>query len=763
MSVDGLIRSRKQLASGVGKTTRKNRVLPFSPLSASIPDRIGTARHLPSKATVIDLTRGFVAKLFSAPLGIHFDPYSLAIISGAYTVSNALYAVQSFATSYNVADTTLWHDTVCFFADNIYINRAKMPELGIPVAILTAPSIPYLIAGTVPGEKYGNATLNATEKRIFAVGRYQVQTWGGGGSTQTLVPTSPRADGKAMTIGPRLDPATHKAWLAQFYYTGSTWDAAAGGWAFSSAEISMMLSAAYLSKVDGSATVSLSSPTFGGAVSSSGSSWTDNTLPITPISLIGTGQVTQVATHPNGYYNGARVAYPWTGTYNAALSGDVYKSYSRQTYSASTTASVVQAGVTLTYSALNEKRIDTGYDQHYVKTQSFVFAPGYSNELGYLLQATGGGTVGWYSPIQSGPKGRGRFDNTAHSQIAGSLANKTWSDQSGVFSVRKGAEALMYVTFSRAKTSGEYAIISPNTSYYAARLANPWGDVGAGSGIGVGSYVSFYEHSSCWDPSYDAAIDAAMNAGAATTAARTYYDSEQSAGISSRAWYTAAISTANTDVQSLAWETADFVLYDAENGVYITVRGAFAGSGTAATLTVQLEIKTRHHTTNTTLAELSFTYAELLPETVSLSVGNNAIPSPKMMAVFAPLHQEQGSFKGAAYVTLAEETSGAAPAHLFNFILMLHNFSDFGTIDTSNTSTGVVHFVPVNLLEMLYAFVYSQQYGVGATRYPVTASDRYAAVQAALFSTPFDIHVRNGANAAWAATVGGNGVSLYRT
>jgi hypothetical protein len=41
MSVDDLIRARRQLATGTGHTTRENRILPFAPLSVQIPERVG--------------------------------------------------------------------------------------------------------------------------------------------------------------------------------------------------------------------------------------------------------------------------------------------------------------------------------------------------------------------------------------------------------------------------------------------------------------------------------------------------------------------------------------------------------------------------------------------------------------------------------------------------------------------------------------------------------------------------------------------------
>ena len=41
---------------------------------------------------------------------------------------------------------------------------------------LSWPAIPYVIADSTPGQPYGNSTLNATQKRVFAAGRYAVQS-----------------------------------------------------------------------------------------------------------------------------------------------------------------------------------------------------------------------------------------------------------------------------------------------------------------------------------------------------------------------------------------------------------------------------------------------------------------------------------------------------------------------------------------------------------------------------------------------------------
>ena len=79
-----------------------------------------------------------------------------------------------------------------------------------------------------------------------------------------------------------------------------------------------------------------------------------------------------------------------------------------------------------------------------------------------------------------------------------------------------------------------------------------------------------------------------------------------------------------------------------------------------------------------------------------------------------------GSFKGAHYVTEEEEGFGL-PGPLVHFLLYLKSYGDLATVNDDNLGPAV-HFVPCNLLEMLYAFVFSQEYGVALSgdRYPVT-------------------------------------------
>ena len=211
-------------------------------------------------------------------------------------------------------------------------------------------------------------------------------------------------------------------------------------------------------------------------------------------------------------------------------------------------------------------------------------------------------------------------------------------------------------------------------------------------------------------------------------------------------------------------------MFDEDNGVYISIDGEFSGQDANATLTVSLVIETRHDSTTIQLLTRAYTYGDLLPEYEIGTTGKYAVPSPQIRAMFAPLYREQGSFKGAHYVTQDEEGLGATPAHLFNFRLVMHTLSDVGEINELNATDSNIHFVPFNLLEMLYCFVFSQDYGVGAStgqRYPVTFTTRFNDLAANLFGVPFDVAVRDGTIGDWthalhSSFVGVHGASLHR-
>ena len=129
--------------------------------------------------------RGFVAKV-PGGRAVLFDPYTMEILKTSYTPAAKLYEVQDFLTE------STWYDVVLFDGTTIKVNAKAMPTLRI-TANHGYEAIPHVINYTV-GDQYGNAERNTTEKRVFAVGRYSVTSWGGGGVTETLTPTEPRTE-----------------------------------------------------------------------------------------------------------------------------------------------------------------------------------------------------------------------------------------------------------------------------------------------------------------------------------------------------------------------------------------------------------------------------------------------------------------------------------------------------------------------------------------------------------------------------------------
>ena len=741
--------------------------------------------------------RGFVAKV-PGGRAVLFDPYTMEILKTPYVPAAKLYEVQDFLTE------STWYDVVLFDGTTIKVNAKAMPTLRI-TANHGYEAIPHVINYTA-GDQYGNAERNTTEKRVFAVGRYSVTSWGGGGVTETLTPTEPRTESRALTIGQRIDGDT--AYLGELYHGIDGWDSATE-WSFSTAAVQMLLASAYLAKTSVGANVAMTPPTLVSAGTSSGSMSTDTTLPSgATIGLIGTPvhstNTPYSRSGTTGNFGLHKIVWPWTGVITGAIQGEVKATYSRVTYANSETATEVQSGVTLNYSASNSKIWDSRDEQHWQKSYTHQFADSVNNSNGSDI---GGNTTtlwwgqhvasGW-DPSQLGSaRGPGGKLIDAYPIAGSSVTDRAYEEQSGSFVVTSAAGDLVHVAFSRSRSEGQGAVIAPKDLDYYDAYFLPGPGYGAGyvhiyyyAGSGLGAYSGAAVHklyvspasdiTPAWenykslggglqDPSAVDDINAMYDAGVSGYMGQTLYDSEDSDGHYARLYYSASTSPSVTlDNNALDWTTKDFILYDPTNEVYITIEGSFTGADNVATLTVLLKVQTRHHTTTQTLGEFSYTYGEMLPER-EIDTGKYAVPSPQIRAIFAPLYCEQGSFKGAHYVTQAEEDGGIAAFHGFNFVLNLRMYSDFDTCNDDNAGQQV-YFVPCNLLEMLYAFVFSTEYGVAedGTRYPVTYTSRFNEMRDTLFATPVRVAVRDGVATNWTDTLGGDfaavgTVTLHRT
>lgn len=763
--------------------------------------------------------RGFVAVVPGATTGTLFNPYNLAVVQHGFKPAGARYYVLDYATSWNVSpsDTTKWRDVIVFDGNKILINGLRMAPPLLDLASVPSGSVPYFINSGLSDRQYGRMQ----DRRTFAVARELVKSWASTGITETLTPTTPRTDEKALTIGPAIVRSMHKAWLGQIYYTGTSATDNAGAWAFSQREVNMMLASPFLSGTNSNALVDMAVPGFGAGVASSGSGNWDITLPPTEIGMYSTPTSTQEQLFSQRYdYYDPQVPTPSTGnfagrfnyagTVSRELQGVKSGSYTRTTYTAATSASVQITNKQFDFVLNNSKIFDSRTTSSRVKSQTVVF----DASIEGVDSTTGSNMTGNYTGLywgqhfttpptdglnarMPGPHGGKTSRLVDLSSIGGTNETRNHEVQTLSASITSGAMKLVELLATRNYSYGQLSGYTPSTGYYASYIGSPWSPVYSGMGVyGRASWkLEAYSNPSTdevWIRYYEATTQNIPGGGTwykqtqstqdkinakyqqvhnAIMAQTERYDDESSSGIMSRTFYYGYVSPSVTQLsQSLTWQTSDFILFDEDNGVYVRIDGHFSGQDADATLTVSLVIETRHDTTTIQLLTRNYTYSDLLPEHEIGTTGKYAVPSPQVRAMFAPLHREQGSFKGAHYVTLDEESAGADPAHLFSLQLVLHSFSDMGQVNALNGTDAGVHFVPFNLLEMLYCFVFSQDYGVGAStlqRYPVTFSARYNDLMANLFGVPFNVTVRDGVETPWTHSlhrsfVGVHGASLHR-
>lgn len=346
--------------------------------------------------------------------------------------------------------------------------------------------------------------------------------------------------------------------------------------------------------------------------------------------------------------------------------------------------------------------------------------------------------------------------------------------QDGSFTVTADGIAICSMAFSVRRGVGDLSVLNPNLTVYDADIALRTVDAIYGTGD-ISGDTTLYSYKT--PPAQTAGVYAEINAEFERMQniflGRVLVGNNNVPHTAPAYFQSITLDGDHSYTASLTWQTIDYILNDVANGVFVTVEGSFSGSqeylsnGTA-TLTVTLKVKTRYHTTTQILETLTFSYGALLPEK-SLGGGRYAVPSPQIRAIFTPLYREQGSFKGAHYVTAAEELAGAVPFHGFNFRLRLTSYDAVGSVNTLNKGE-TVYLVPCNLLEMLYATVFSSELGVAddGSRYPVTRPASYNAVMNSLFTNAYRVAVRDGMVGNWTDAFGADfaetsTVSLHRT
>lgn len=729
---------------------------------------------------VTSTARGFVAKV-PAGRAVLFNPYTLTVLNSDYKPAGKHYTVQDFATTWGVpaGDTTHWHDVV--LADgSVKINAKTYSPFG-SFGTLSETAIPHIINRADDYDQYGNVELNLTQKRYFEVERESVKTWGGAGSVSLLTPQAPITDSirRAMTVGPSVDFPTDTATLGEFYSSSLPWDAYYSEWYISSASVSLLLTPLYLSKVSDTATptISVVPIAFVGGTTS-GTSAEDFALQETDLFPVGVGEITSTS-----YPAQVKVEWPWREIYSAPLIGENTFSYTDSRASASISENCDQFGYAVSVYMLNEKLFSHRSKRPRVKDQ-YVPLPsdGTHNSFGETQYYNS--TDGYYwalhhDPTPPGPRGPA----TAHLQgdsipidvFDATEAVYDYELQNGQFHVDAGASAgrIVDCTFSVTHYRGEDFEIYNNGVDFSSYMSAPFTDLTVYDSLPISNDAGMTT------PQKEGGWSNIESLGGSWVGTKTYRLADEKFNDAYLSMFINYYTGHHLyDVvklsEQLQWSTKDYLLFDEPNGVFISVEGVFSGeqvdsSPATATLQVMLKVKTRHHTTTQTLETFSFGYVSLLPEKDISGTGSVAVPSPQIRAIFTPLYREQGSFKGAHYVTAAEELAGAAPFHGFNFILRLTGYDTVGSVNALNKEA-TVYLVPCNLLEMLYATVFSSEFGVSddGSRYPVTRLSSYNTVMSSLFTNAYRVAVRDGVAGNWTDAFGTDfaetsTISLHRT
>jgi hypothetical protein len=597
-------------------------------------------------------------------------------------------------------------------------------------------------------------------------------------------PGDPSEIGQRMTIGQRLFFNDDTAQLGQLYYpsTASGWDDDSTEWLFSSAHIAMTTGFPYLANTPGSAAIVMPEPTFASS-SSSGTMTTAELLPPTPIAVTGAGEIFQTGDAIRG------IRWGWNGKVSKPLMGDVYASFVRSEYGGSVSQQETFAGQLVSYTGENSKIWDTRNETLRLQVQ-YIPVAGHAETTGWQSLSASADTLFWENDTAvAGTRGVNGVGVAGGNIGTSSPAVRSHMDQSGAFVVSVDAATLVNVSFSRFSSSGEKWIATPNMTTFDNLLADPYGLVGANSGMGInsriyllGAYIPSTDQVPIYDiykqnptpppdqlPGAQDDITAMFDAKAAQIVPQVLYDCFNTDGYYDGGYAYSGSKSPDVSLssESIEWTTVDHILFDETNGVYVSIEGEYSGADGSATLTVSLRIITRYSNTVQVLEQYAYGSTGL-PSEIEVAPGAFMIPSPKIRAIFAPLYQEQGSFKGAHYVELSEEVNGAAPAHLFNFVLRLMTYDSIGTVNGLNESEQEVYFIPCNLLEMLYSVVFSNAFGVSGVRYPVDFPLRFTEVMGSLFTNPYRVAVRDGVAVNWTDTLGADfaavaPISLHRT
>ena len=627
-------------------------------------------------------------------------------------------------------------DVWLYRSGSILVNTKGLSLVLFEPQQLEADALPFVLtnAGSSP---YGvNTPVSG-----FAVGRYSLAL--PDGTSMNLLPATPRSQNKAMTYGQKIKPASREAWQQQLYFTGETWDSLTGGWGISQCKYALVQNSIAPPSFYATQTaysVSTTTPScipqlqgvsnFTGFVSL-------GTINI-PITVAGRWGNPVGANYSFGAYHNYYIYARPSELYFGDVEYGVDRVQSTISHAQSIDGSVLFMGEPVNVAATVSRQVATYADSGKTPAQH-VAIPDYFNPdvLArdgpglplYLLSSVFADRSPFGVDTSSYQTENGYpIDENSH----GDTANRTESTYSGSFSITYKGVELMAGEFSRDTKSGHninpYENPLNRPAFEAVYGSNAWEEY---KSSGQGTWVN--------DPEYQAYQPG--NIGSWTGKRIVYIG-----GFYIQRFINyGTVTVTQPDVSSLTWRTTDFLLFDEENQTSIQVKGLFSGSNGNGTLTVDLVISTPSSTSTVTLFQREMYYE--LPLTDG---GPAHVPVPRLTIFPGAMYYHQGAMCGVVY---SEASEGTPSACLMSFKLSLRGFDAVGE---TRLPHGTLGFVPANLLEMLYAYVYSAKYGLDDyDRYPVTRTALYDEMQQTLFGTTFDVNYKNGAMTAWASDLVG--------
>lgn len=693
-----------------------------------------------------------------------FDPYDLSAKFENKKPSYFGYRIAPFASTLKNTQTFSWHDgwLIDHETKKLYINYAQHPSFTKSFTyhgsdLDGAGKIPVFLGLTAPptGDTTDPYKMLAIQGLFaFAVGRYAVACLHDDSSV-LLNGIAERQEIRARLCGPKISAVTTDSTgfveLRQLVFTPPSWHEVSSGWFMRVAQVTLAKVAPFLTADQSIELVDKTVLSLASTGSSAGTSSSGGAIPNVQMWAIG---APQMGLAPSTSLFRGIVAYPISGFITGAALTEIVRTYNRSSWHGSTNDAGVVFGLPFAAVGSNTLTLDAGTEAVKIVQDTL-----YSGAINSYQE------VGVSNSVQDGvvlchfvgphPQGYNHSYTECVPQldpilgdVASGAAPQTVSvgvaydarNQTGMYDITVGGIQMLHIDFSHYEESGSSASVT------ALPVLDPL--LGLNETFRV---VDLADGADPWsDPTqYVAAMQFMCDEWIGkTTFYRARYRSM--ALTDPNQWQVNINPRPSNFVKTLDWTTRDYVVFDQVEGYFIYLKSTFTArmdvTGMTNTLTVTVEVDTPAGNVSAPLFAGTIPIGSMLDyPTWKLNGSVDFIPTHAPRLFFCPMAFEQGSFPGIAHTTASE--TGADPAMLIDFeIMLVEDDAEDGTA----LPKSLFRFAPRNLIEMLYAYIYSTtKYGQDNTeRYPVDYNGRYDFVMQNAFKQ-WRVMVRDGVANAW--------------